>query len=219
MHEISPSELPKSIGGRIRDSRKRQGLSQADLAALVGVSQPAIANWESGIHDPRRLSLAKLAEVLRTPMDWLAAGDRSAVESDKYPAAVYIRRPVQHVPVISLGAALLLAQDMTGDPHTMAEDYIPVTAGSSSLFAVFVEDAAMDLAFPPGTLVVIDYANRIPADGDFCMAVHEKIAIMRRWRANPARFEAVSSDRTIAPISVEPKPLIIGCALLSIRLH
>ena len=64
----------RSIGDRIRQARKSRGLSQSDLAQRVGVSQPAIANWESGIHDPRRLTLAKLAEALEAPLDWLAAG-------------------------------------------------------------------------------------------------------------------------------------------------
>ena len=54
---------PRSIGERIKQARKSRGMSQADLALRVGVSQPAIANWESGVHDPRRLTLAKLADA------------------------------------------------------------------------------------------------------------------------------------------------------------
>ena len=68
-------EAPRSIGERIRQARKSRGMSQSDLAVRVGVSQPAIANWESGVHDPRRLTLAKLADALDAPLDWLAAGD------------------------------------------------------------------------------------------------------------------------------------------------
>ena len=207
------------IGERIKQARKSRGLSQVDLARRIGVSQPAIANWESGIHDPRRLTLAKLAETLDAPLDWLAAGDRSAAESDKHAAAAYIRRPVRHVPVISLRAATLLAKDLDADPHRMAEDYIPVTLGPADLFAVFINDPAMNLAILPDTLVVIDYADCTPGDGEFCLADVRQTPMIRRWRADPARLEPVSSEAGHADILVTPEIRIIGCVRVSIRIH
>ena len=115
--ELTHAAAARSIGERIREARKTKGFSQSDLASKVGVSQPAIANWESGIHDPRRLTLAKLADALEAPLDWLAAGDRSVAESDKHAAAAYIRRPVRHVPVVSLRTAALLARDASAARH------------------------------------------------------------------------------------------------------
>lgn len=207
------------IGERIRQARKSRGLSQADLARRIGVSQPAIANWESGIHDPRRLTLAKLAETLEAPLDWLAAGDRSVAESDKHAAAAYIRRPVRHVPVISLRSASLLAKDVTADPHIMAEDYIPVTIGPSRLFAVFINDPAVNLAFLPDTLVVIDYHDCQPGDGEFCLADVKQTPTLRRWRANPARLEPASSETGHQDIAMTPDISIIGCVRVSIRVY
>ena len=219
MSSAVKSSEARSIGDRIRQTRKARGFSQADLARRVGVSQPAIANWESGIHDPRRLMLAKLAEALETPLDWLAAGDRSVSEYDKQAAAAYIRRPVLHVPVISLRSAALFAQDMSADPHSMAEDYIPATSGGSSrLFGVFVNDQEMNRAFPPDTLVIVDYADRLPDDGDYCLAYVDDAPILRRWRAAPPRLEnyAFSDQKTSAP--VRPDMAIIGCVRVSIRI-
>jgi len=219
MSQVQTIPVARSIGDRIKQARKARNMSQADVARRVGVSQPAIANWESGVHDPRRLMLAKLAEILEAPLDWLAAGDRSVVESDKHAAAAYIRRPLQHVPVISFRAAALLALDMSADPHAMAEDYIPVTAGSSKLFAVFLNDRAVNLAFPPDTLVVIDYSDRMPGDGDFCLAHVSETPILRRWREAPARLEPYSSDEGHKVIAVQSDVAIIGCVRVSIRIH
>lgn len=216
----------RSIGERIRQARKSRGISQHDLALKVGVTQPAIANWESGVHDPRRITLAKLADALEAPLDWLAAGDRSARESDKHAAAAYIRRPVRHVPVISLRAAALLARDPGADPHAWAEDYIPVTLGPSRLFAVFINDPAIDLAFLPDTLVVIDYEDRTPDDGDFCLALVNEAPLLRRWRggprapgAGPARLEPHASAGNHAPIAATSAISVIGCVRVSIRVH
>ena len=217
--ETSFAAGARLIGERIRQARKSRGLSQADLARRIGVTQPAIANWESGVHDPRRLTLAKLADALESPLDWLAAGDRSVAESDKHASAAYIRRPLRHVPVISLRAAALLAKDINADPHVMAEDYIPVTLGASRVFAVFINDRAVDLAFLPDTLVVIDYHDRSPGDGEFCLAHVQETPILRRWRSNPARLEAASSEEGHSDILMAPDITVIGCVRVSIRVH
>ncbi|MCI5046789.1 MAG: helix-turn-helix domain-containing protein, partial [Aquisalinus sp.] len=52
---VDSPETESAIGARIRLSRKMKGLNQADLATRLGVSQPTVANWESGVHDPRQL--------------------------------------------------------------------------------------------------------------------------------------------------------------------
>ena len=56
----------KSIGDFIRDRRKELGLSQAEVAAAVGVSVPTVSRWERGdIANMARDKIAKLAKVLR----------------------------------------------------------------------------------------------------------------------------------------------------------
>jgi transcriptional regulator with XRE-family HTH domain len=217
--ELTHAAAARSIGERIREARKTKGFSQSDLASKVGVSQPAIANWESGIHDPRRLTLAKLADALEAPLDWLAAGDRSVAESDKHAAAAYIRRPVRHVPVVSLRTAALLARDASADPHAMAEDYIPVTLGPAKLVAVFINDPAVDLAFLPDTVVIVDYEDRSPDDGDYCLAHVSETPVVRRWRSDPPRLEPVSSEDDHPTIAVTSSITIIGCVRVSIRVH
>ncbi len=219
MKVADPPPAARSIGERIKQARKAQGLSQADLARRLGVSQPAVANWESGVHDPRRLMLAALAEALETPLDWLSAGDRSAAESDKHAAAAYIRRPLRHVPLISMRAAGLFARDPEADPHAMAEDYIPVTAGSTKLFAVFLNDPAVNLAFLPDTLVVVDYQDRAPDDGDYCLAYVNERPLLRRWRAAPPRFDPHTSETGYEAIPYNAAMIVIGCVRFSIRLH
>ena len=213
------SNPPRSIGERIRYSRKAKGYSQADLARRVGVSQPAIANWETGLHDPRRLALAKLADVLDTPLDWLSAGARSVTESDTHAAAAYLRRANIHVPVISFENAGRFAFDGRSDPHVMAEDYIPLTANSDKMFAVFITDDAMNKTFVRDTLVVIDYSDRVPANGAFCLIEHDESSILRRWNAVKQIFETHSTDPSPPIPHKSSDSVVIGCARVSIRFH
>jgi transcriptional regulator with XRE-family HTH domain len=52
------------IAGEVADRRKERGLSQADLAALVGTTQSAIARLESGGRPPRIDTLLRIANAL-----------------------------------------------------------------------------------------------------------------------------------------------------------
>lgn len=48
----------------IRALRTKTIMSQTELSEKIGVSQQAVANWESGKASPRADKLPKLAEVL-----------------------------------------------------------------------------------------------------------------------------------------------------------
>jgi transcriptional regulator with XRE-family HTH domain len=52
------------IAGQVADRRKELGLSQAELAALVGTTQSAIARLESGGRPPRIDTLLRIANAL-----------------------------------------------------------------------------------------------------------------------------------------------------------
>jgi transcriptional regulator with XRE-family HTH domain len=52
------------IAGQVADRRKERGLSQADLAALVGTTQSAIARLEGGGRPPRIDTLLRIANAL-----------------------------------------------------------------------------------------------------------------------------------------------------------
>ena len=55
----------------LRSLRKQCGLSQEQLAALVGVSQASISEWESGSSNPSVKSILKLSDVLSCTSDEL----------------------------------------------------------------------------------------------------------------------------------------------------
>lgn len=52
------------IGTKIRKYRERKGISQRELADLIGVSNSRISNWENGINRPDADILADLCRVL-----------------------------------------------------------------------------------------------------------------------------------------------------------
>ncbi|HEY7003025.1 MAG TPA: helix-turn-helix transcriptional regulator [Gaiellaceae bacterium] len=56
------------IAGQVADRRRERGLSQAELAKLVGTTQSAIARLESGGRPPRIDTLLRIANALEADL-------------------------------------------------------------------------------------------------------------------------------------------------------
>jgi len=59
---------------RIKEKREEKGMTQAELAEAMEVSQQAIAKWEIGVGMPRADKLVKLSEVLGCSLEELMKG-------------------------------------------------------------------------------------------------------------------------------------------------
>ena len=59
------------IGKVIKELRLEQGLSQAQLGKLIGVSQKAIDYWEREINEPKASYIIKLADYFNVSTDYL----------------------------------------------------------------------------------------------------------------------------------------------------
>ena len=53
---------------KIKQLRKKRGMTQEALARTAGVSLPYIGRLETGRHDPRLSTLRKLAKALGVPL-------------------------------------------------------------------------------------------------------------------------------------------------------
>lgn len=59
------------IANRIKELRLEKGMTQKNLAALVGCSQPMIVMWEKGECEPTASAIVKLSEALNCTTDYL----------------------------------------------------------------------------------------------------------------------------------------------------
>ncbi|MBE3586531.1 MAG: helix-turn-helix transcriptional regulator [Thermoanaerobacter sp.] len=59
------------IGKRIKELREQLGLTQEELAEKVGISRSALANYESGLREPKGDILVRFANALNTTTDYL----------------------------------------------------------------------------------------------------------------------------------------------------
>ncbi len=71
---------------RLKEKRKEAGLSQAELATLVGVTSRTVQNYELGTRKPQNMEIVQsLAEALHTTADYLLGN------TDRQIMAAYVR--------------------------------------------------------------------------------------------------------------------------------
>ena len=85
-----------TLGNRIKQARERVGLSQTRLAALIGLRQPTVSDWERDEVEPTRANLRAAAGRLGVSPNWLAFGDDEfgdALKDDREEAEEDANRP------------------------------------------------------------------------------------------------------------------------------
>ena len=69
------------LGNRIEEARLNQGISQAQLARMLGVTKETVSKWESGDKEPTPEHLRDLGTVLKVSSDHLLGIERQQVIS------------------------------------------------------------------------------------------------------------------------------------------
>lgn len=76
---------------RLKKLRAQEGLSQAKLAEIIGVSQQAVGNWETEKNSPDHEVLMKLTEHFKCSMDYLL-GKSDLPLSNEVPVSAAVNR-------------------------------------------------------------------------------------------------------------------------------
>jgi transcriptional regulator with XRE-family HTH domain len=71
----------KQIASRLRAAREMAGLSQAQVAKILGLHRPSVSEIEAGRRRVSGEELAKLAEVYSVDLDWLMNGEPTGASS------------------------------------------------------------------------------------------------------------------------------------------
>lgn len=73
------------LSEKIIVSRKKQGLSQVDLADTLGVSRQSVSKWETEESKPDINKLPALAKALDVSIDWLLSEEEIEEDKEKSP--------------------------------------------------------------------------------------------------------------------------------------
>lgn len=177
-----PAVSGMSIGDRIKDARKKAGISQAELARLVGRSQSAVAEWETGGTEPRRNIVEKIASVLDVSPLWLEVG--GVVEAGR----AYEPFPAEDLTAVDGGQSLsdpgpvyatIAGRDGEQLVTSDVVEYRPKPSkwnNVKGLYGFYVLSDSMEPRIKAGELIWV-HPNRRPAPG--------QEAVFTRRNSNP----------------------------------
>jgi DNA-binding XRE family transcriptional regulator len=90
-----PNEQRQMVAARLRETREYLGLSQEEVAAVLGLSRPAITNMESGSRKVEAVELDQLAKLYGTTVAFLLHGDKKSASSDAESKVAFYARTLQ----------------------------------------------------------------------------------------------------------------------------
>ena len=103
----------KTMGAMIAALRKEKGMTQADLARELGITDKAVSKWERDLSCPDISSIPKLAEVLGVTVDELMQS-KAASKEEKTDAGKIIDMVLKAVP-LAMGIALFMVSILKKD--------------------------------------------------------------------------------------------------------
>lgn len=168
-----------SIANNIKRLREQRGLTQEELAKAVGMSRPAVTQWETGWSQPRMGTIEKLAAFFGVSKGEIIDDEKV----DHLPAGaipVYSSGEAT-VPLLTLGRVHAGALTDEEEAESRVEVPASVCSRHPRAFALVVEGSCMDRVIPEGAHVLVD-PDREPANGSIAVVETEAYqAVMRRW--------------------------------------
>lgn len=199
------------IGRRIAEARRRSGLgrkvTQAELAARLGVTPQAVSGWERGEAMPESDKLTAISGYLNVGVGWLLEGDGTLGPDSSRPGISFVKL-VDKVPAGQL-AAPASQVPLEGLPTMIFADL-----GRGDFIALTVEGDSMDRVSPDGSVIVINRSDRTLVTGKPYVFCHKGRVTYKLWRHDPPRLQPFSTNPVHDPVYVKSKAeadkLVVG---------
>lgn len=195
------------VGNNVNAMRMDRGLSQDQLAKLLGVSQTTVSNWECGRSMPNRNNLERFEEALDVTFDEVMSEQNGyhARASRHVPRGGMLRAVSEH----NAPTAPVLGSIAAGMPEEIIEraDAFPVPSVLKQRyphsFFLVVRGNSMNRTLPDGCLALIDRTQVEPNPHDaFALQVGDDEATIKRVRAVEGGVVLIpdSLDDSFAPL-------------------
>jgi SOS-response transcriptional repressor LexA len=185
---------------RLEVARLHRGFATAkDASRFFGWVYETYIQHEQGIRGIGRQS-KKYADAFRVSEGWLLTGEGDG------PGPAQSRR----VPVLTWVSAGAMARD-DGQQDIIGEIEASDLDPKGRWIALRVEGDSMDRISPPGSLIFVNLNDRrLVTNACYIITNDDGDATYKRFRANPPRFEPVSTNPAHEPIFPDGEPAVIG---------
>ncbi len=160
------------FGERLRAIRKDRGLSQEQLAEILGTSKQVISRYENGQRAPKITIASEFAERLGIPL---------AALSGDAPSAPNLPSNVKRISDIKPQRVRLIGEVAAGEPILAEEDYeayIDVDAPIKADYALTVRGDSMEPTYLNGDVIYIRERPDVD-DGQIAVVLVEDSATLK----------------------------------------
>lgn len=173
-----------NTGERIKKLRKEKGLSQAQLAAMLGIQQGSLSEIESGkTKASKRLLLAILYYYRDIDIKWLSTGKGDMyVKEEQFPMNNQLKEEgieygsYEDIPYAGAGNPVDPEQSVTLN-HVL----IPKKLRSKSIIALRIKGDSMYPTILDGAIIGVDIQDKeIVSGGIYCLNVPFEGAVIKR---------------------------------------
>lgn len=153
---------------RIKELRKKHGLTQQKLGELVGVNKASISQWEQGEYAPSGDNLVALAKALGVSAHWLATGKGSPESSNVEPAVIPQGNRIPILSYVQAGNWREMCEQATTFDGNVEYVSASVDIGPCG-FGLWLRGDSMLPLFKEGDLIIVD-PDEAPQPGDYVVA-------------------------------------------------
>ena len=195
---------------RLKALRAKAGISQAEIAKKIYISQPAYAKYEIGTSTPNPETLAAIANILNVSVDYLLG---KTPEASK---AGYIRIPV-------------LGRVAAGIPIDAIEEIIDwedisadMATGGAEYFGLQIKGDSMEPKISDGDIVIVRKQPDVDSGEIAVVLVNGDDATVKRVKKSVAGITLISNNPAYDPMfysneDIEKLPVAILGRVVELR--
>ena len=161
---------------RIRDLRKKNGLSQKELGRILHVDQTAVSQWETGKTSPSTETAVQIAQLFDVPVEYLLGHDTSTPSNPKSTGGVWI--PV--LGEIAAGIPIEAVTDIIG-----YEEIPEAMARNGDFFALKVKGGSMEPRMLEGDVVIVRKQSMVDTGDIAVVLVNGDSATVKKVKIMP----------------------------------
>lgn len=191
----------------IRELRRKNALSQAQLAAICGVSQTAVSQWENGHTVPDRDSLLALADYFGLPVEQLLGKEKQERQRFFVPVLGYVRA----------GLPMEAVEEILD-----YEEITPEMARAGEHFALAIRGDSMEPRFCENDVVIVRKQSDVSSGEVAVVLINGNDATVKKVIKNGKGLILVPMNTSYEPIyftknEVEELPVMILGKVVELR--
>ena len=195
---------------RLKALRAKAGISQAEIAKKIYISQPAYAKYEIGTSTPNPETLAAIANILNVSVDYLLG---KTPEASK---AGYIRIPV--LGRVAAGIPIDAIEEIIDGEDISAD----MAAGGAEYFGLQIKGDSMEPKISDGDIVIVRKQPDVDSGEIAVVLVNGDDATVKRVKKSAAGITLISNNPAYDPMfysneDIEKLPVAILGRVVELR--